>query len=247
MNFSLVAANINPKWVAWGPVQIKRFQGWNANASAVYIQFHQTPPLAGGTTLTAGRVPEFKSFLASAANGFDYEFPNYVRMNELTVALSSTEANYTAVGAGAGLDLTMEFDSLYDVQNGDAVIGDLTTTGSSFTIWSQASTAKRLLRLDLIEQIGAKRFVVVQATDAVHNPSSADFICPITASQSLALNFGIWGLRQQYQPLPTAAVPYIINQGCTIQSFDADGNGNLSQAFTQTAASLVCRAITRVL
>ena len=192
----MVAANLT-KWVAWGRIVVHEIHGWNAQGADLYIQLHQTPPLtAAGGALTAGTIPAFKSLLAQQANGFMYNFgAQGVELSELLIAISTTEPNYTAVGAAGGIDLTIDFDTQFAVDGTEVIVGDLTTgVVATQQVWSEATglaAPKRLLRVDFKNNDGAtKLYNVVYAVDTPtpSNPPSLIFSstpCPVSVTTNI--------------------------------------------------------------
>src|ERR1051326_8316683 len=123
-NIAMTAADIL-KWIAWGPVSVQRFHGYNNQAGTLYIQLHEITPKSDGT-VTAGSVPKVKSFQVLAGLPFSFEMVNDITMSELVVCISSTEANYTAVAAAGGLDMTVTVASDFLCDGTEVVVGDLT-------------------------------------------------------------------------------------------------------------------------
>lgn len=168
MILALTSADIY-KFVAFGPVKVRRIHGWNNQASNVFIQLHQKIPDSIATPLATGNVPAFKSIVATPNNGFMYTFGEEGQFfDPLVVGMSSTETSFTAVAAAGGLDCTIEFDSSEYVTNGNETItGDLTTGVDAINPWtdSSANAGKRLLRVDYINSDGATRFLLI-STDA---------------------------------------------------------------------------------
>lgn len=205
MIVNLVAADLF-KWLSFGPCVIRRFHGWNNQASAIYIQFHQRPPLgtaAPFTIIPNGTVPACKSFLAQANNGFDYAHED-LPLTECTVCLSSTETSLTAVGAGAGLDWSIEIDTVCPVTGREdgrvvKIVGDLTTGADALTVWTDvvANSKNRLLRLTYInnDNLG-QDYLLLFADTAGTNPSPL-LASLVTAGNTLDLFFGPTG-RQVY-------------------------------------------------
>lgn len=230
MLIPMVAADL-VKWCAYGPCMVTKIFGYNNQATDLYIQLHQVPPLANGT-LTAGAVPVAKSLLTQTKNGFMFPFPDGMHLSELLVAISTTEATYTAVGAGGGLDLTIEVDSQYLCDGTEVVTGNLTIATTSLQPWSNATGPKHLLRLTAQEVLGAARWVGITAKDVASSPIRQFHI---GANAQLDLLFGKdgWSPFQQ----DSAFVGY---DGCLIGTFD-----NTPWDGTFTANSLYLRSIHR--
>lgn len=198
------------KWVSYGPCVIRRFHGWNNTASAVYIQFHQVPPL-GTTTpytnLANGTVPTAKSFVAQANNGFDYAHED-LSLTECTVCLSSTETSLTAVAASSALDMTIEVDTMYPVAFESqgavggganvAISGDLSTGVDSLTVWSdiQSHATDRLLRVTYTNNDGVVRYLQLFADTSAVNPTPLQQwqVGTTSAQKTLDVFFGTRGM-----------------------------------------------------
>lgn len=211
-NFPIVKANLT-KWIAWGPVKISQITAFNPEAVVVYIQFHEVPPLSDGS-LTAGAVPAFKSIAITNATSINLINLD-INLKECLVALSSTEATYTAVAAGAGIDGTIVASGAFLCDGTEVVIGDLTTDVLKLVVWSEADAAKRLLRVDAIDSgvSGVGRFLVIRTTDAdAAMPTWLLFY--VASGGTLSMNFGVNGYvplwTQDPDPTPRART------GCTL-------------------------------
>lgn len=165
---ALTNANIY-QFMSFGPIKIRRIHGYNNQAANVYIQLHQKIPDSIATPLATGNVPTFKSLVTTPSNGFMYTFGEEgVWFDPLVIGMSSTETTFTAVGANAGIDCTIEYDSSEYVTNGNETItGDLSTGVSVINPWtdSVANAGRRLLRVDYTNNDGATRFLLL-STDA---------------------------------------------------------------------------------
>lgn len=165
MLVKMTAANLT-KWMAWGRVVVKTIHGYNNNGASVYIQLHQEP------VLTAGDVPACASLQCFANDGFMFSFGTQgIELSELIVGMSSTEANYTAVGAGAGLDVTFDIDTQFACDGTETIVGDLTTGQNTLQVWTEATgatAAQRLLRVDIKDNQNVAQLVgIVYAVDSV--------------------------------------------------------------------------------
>jgi len=164
---SLIAMTVSDiqKFIAFGDIEVSRIHGWNNQGSDLYIQLHQKIPDSIATPLAAGNVPVFKSLLAQANNGFVYSFNPPLCLNQLVVGISTTEVNFTA--ASNGVDMTLDVQSLFLTNGGETITGDLVTGVSGRNPWtdSVANVAKRLLRVDYVNNDGATRFLLL-STDA---------------------------------------------------------------------------------
>lgn len=224
------------KWASYGPCRIKSFHGFNNTGSAIYIQFHEVPPLANGT-LTAGAVPACKSYLAPAGpapnGGFDYH-PD-TPLSECLIALSSTETTYTALAANGGMDWEVEVDSNYIVDSSFTVVGDLTSAVNSLAVWSEAAAAAqafRLLRLDVVDTANAGTdFLNIFCMDSPPPLSTCFTGLPIPLNTTTKYFFG-HGLTPS-TPVIGSLTPKI---GCTVHR-----GPYLSAA--NSAQTMACRAI----
>ena len=223
---ALTAANIT-RFVAFGPVRVMRVHGFNNQGADSYIQLHQKIPDSIAAPLATGNVPTFKSLLAQANNGFMYSFlPDGVLLSQLVYGISSTEASFTAVGAAAAVDCTLDVDSLYLTSGGETITGDLTTGVDSIAPWtdSVANVANRLLRVDYQNHDGAVRYLLLSTDGGTTN-------VPIISNQvdsggTLALEFGRQGLQCFSQD-----AAYAGHYGCKIlQSTTVSASGVTSSA-----------------
>lgn len=180
---SMTAADLT-KFIAFGDVLINKMWGWNNQGSDLYIQLHQTIPLAAGG-LTASTVPACKSVVAQHGNGFFYSFGvEGMRLTELTIGISSTETNYTAVSANGGLDMTVEVGSNFLATGSETVVGDLTTNQQTLQVWSEATGALsrlRLIRVDVVNNDNTNAGLFkLYATDAMAGSDLVVALAPVT-------------------------------------------------------------------
>lgn len=196
-NINMVKADL-VKWVAWGLVRITQLTAFNPNAGTVYIQFHEVPPLANGT-LTDQAIPAFKAI--PVVNGTSVDLTQLdINLKECLIAMSSTDATYTAVAAGGGLNCSFEASSSFLCDGTEVVVGDLTTNVLSLQVWAEATAPKRLLRIDAIDSAGSitGRFLVLRTTDAdAQMPFWQLFF--VASGGSISMQFGVNG----YVPLYT--------------------------------------------
>lgn len=186
----MTAADIT-KWASLGPVLVSEIFGYNNQGTDLYIQLHESPVVANGD------VPKEKSLLAQTNNGFKYPFPKPIALSELTIAVSTTEANLTKVGAAGGLDMTVVVSGVSLVDGTEVVSGDLATGADALTPtnWTDAvaSVGKRLLRVDYTNNDGADRYLMLFAK----NPANGDtpLLCSpkVAAGGTLSLRFGTNG------------------------------------------------------
>lgn len=172
MNVQMVAADITKK-IAFGRIKVVQIYGYNNQTSDRYIQFHRGP------TIAASDVPYVKSLWAAASTAFSWTFATGLELPDLMVGISSSEVNYTAAGAGTGVDMTLvvESDFLYDDSPATTVAGDLTSGVANLQVWASADGFKGLLRLDVKNNSGTTRYIVIQASDAA---ASNDQKAPVT-------------------------------------------------------------------
>ena len=103
MKVKLVAADLT-KYISWGRCNVKKIFGYNASASA-FLQIFQKPTVANGD------VPPVAALSAPTGQWFDWFFDKGLPLSEFLFAVSSTQPTYTAVGAGAGVDVTIEVET----------------------------------------------------------------------------------------------------------------------------------------
>lgn len=201
----------------------------NNQATTTYIQLHEVPPKADGT-LPANSIPRIKS-LACLANSPFYFSVDFT-LKELFIALSSTEVNYTAIPANTGLDMTVTVSGEFLNDGSEGVVGDLTTAINTLQVWAEAVGPKRLLRLDVMELLGAARFITIEATDADANVPSGRVI-PLAANGTVSGSLGSDGLLVE-----SKSAVQVLSQGCTIRVVDG-----AAFPWAQTVASVSIRAI----
>ena len=143
------------KWVAYGHCQVVRIEAWNPQTFDIYLQLFQKPTVANGD------VPEQKSLWIPAGAQTSFDNVNSIPLRELLIALSSTEANYTALTANQGVDMTIWVISNYLVTTNTTVAGDLTTSVASLAVWSNSAGPKRLLRLDITNNKGSDLWYLI--------------------------------------------------------------------------------------
>lgn len=185
------------KWVSYGNTKIHHVFGANNNTSGdVYIQFHAAP------VVLAGDVPAVASLFAPAAAPFDWPFTEPIDVSELTIAVSSTQATYTAL-TNTGLDLTAIIETDCPVGANTTLVGDLTTGVTARQVWSEASglsAPKRLLMAEVKNTGGIPVNIFIGADDSVA-PSNSTMKGPflITAGATKKLNFGRDGISPRRQ------------------------------------------------
>lgn len=198
------------RWLAWGPVRVKRVFGFNNNASDDrYIQFHEAPTVANND------VPAVPALYAPANAPFSWDFSeDPILLDELLVAISSTQVNYTAV-TDTGLDMTVEFESPFHVTGNEAVAGDLTTGVAGLQVWSEATGAsggRRLLRVDFKNNNASARRFFISANDSI-SPADSSMVGPLVIAGSTTKRYGFGPGGIIPQELTSALA---IKKGCTI-------------------------------
>ncbi len=194
------------KWVAYGPCRVVQFFGNNNTGADVYLQYHEKP------LVTAGDVPAVASNYCPSMAPFDFKFADPISLSELTLAVSSTNVNYTAL-TDAGIDATVIVETDFPVGTNTTLVGDLTTTVASRAIWNAASglsVRKRLLRLD-VYNAGSAITCFINAQDAETQHRVPDFgPFPVGAASTKSIFFGRDGISPYF--VTTAGVE---NFGCT--------------------------------
>lgn len=230
----MVAANID-LWIAWGRTRVTQVFGMNNQGSIVYIQLFDQTPQANGH-MAAGSVPKIKS-LQCLANA-PFFFTVDLTLEELMVALSTTEVNYTAVGAAGGLDMTVVCDTDYLCTGNEVIVGDTTTALNTKAIFAAAQ--HRLLKLQAIEQLGANRFLAIGGATVM--PPGQERILLLKANANTTYLFGTAGLPCSI-PIPIANLiggkdeSGTFDGTCTINAYDQGA------CTSQTAASVTIKAV----
>lgn len=203
------------KWVAYGPCRVVQVFGNNNHTADNYIQFHEKP-LAG---LAAADVPAYASIFAPASAPFDWKPVDPLFLSELTIAVSSTNVNYTAL-TNQGVDATVIVETDFAVTSNTTVVGDLTTSVDHLQVWADADGPKRLLRVDIKNNAASTQYGFVYPNDAVgdneaaSNYSSGPLKVLTTATKSFF--FGRQGLT------PQGLTAGVVRKGCTIEVGDSN-------------------------
>ncbi len=203
-----LATNELTKQIAFGSVKLTKFFGRNSTASDLYLQLHQSP------VVLAGAAPVPLGVLTTVAGQwFDWDFAGGLELSELTVAVSSTEATYTA--PATGVSATIEFESDFDWFSGLTVVGDLTTSVANRQVWSDASGPKTLYRLDIVNSSGAATYPYISAGDspAIKN-SAMDSLAGIANGATGTYHFGKGGISPQ--ELQQSGTTFVTADGCTV-------------------------------
>jgi hypothetical protein len=214
----------------------------NIAAGNKWLQLHDV-----AVALAGGEVP-LKSFNAGAAAGplpslFQQIGPVTFR-NGLTIAISSTEATYTA--DATSYDVFGEIEE-YEPQNvdnlGTSTVGDLSTGVNALTVWADGAGPKFLYKLVVSELVSAKHFVCINSRATFAEDADFTLRYPLTSGQGLTqLNFGVGGLS----PLRNRGESgtFNLHNGCYIKIIDADANGNfpVGGPYNVTAGSATIKA-----
>lgn len=191
---TMVAADLT-KFVAFGPICVKRIHGYNASADC-YIQLFDTMPVSIASPIANAAVPTCKGIYCKTATPIFIDFGEEgIMLSSLIVGISSTQPTYTAVGAGAGVNITLDVESQYLTNGNEAIAGDLTTGADSLVVWAdaQAQNVNYLLRVDYTNNDAATRYLLA-STDA-GTTVTQDFVFSAAAGGSLALIFGQQGKK----------------------------------------------------
>jgi hypothetical protein len=216
MNIAFTAADI-AKWIAFGPVRVRSIHGFNNQSTDLYVQLHE---ISKGTVSSTqvqpanGTVPKFKSLHVQAGNSFKWEFEDGIVFSELVVAISTTEANLTIVGASGGVDLTLVADGDFMVDNYPTltVFGDLTSLVNGQGPWLSADGPHTLARLTAIGNASVDHFLVGYAEDSPSPTSKILFGLPCPKLTTVDYSFG-----SGFVPFAQTA-GFVANNGCTINS-----------------------------
>lgn len=186
-NVAMTAADIY-KWIAYGPNRVTQFFGMNNQAGILYIQLHQLTPKADGTIADA-TVPAIKSFQVLANAPFSFTVD--LTLSDLYVAISSTEANYTAVAAAGGLDMTVVVSSDFLCTGNEVVVGDTTTAVNTLVVSNDNTVSHKLLKIIATELLGADRWIYVGGVTA-SNPTDLQSV-KLPSGKTLTFNYGYGG------------------------------------------------------
>ena len=197
------------KWVAYGPCRVVQVFGNNNHTADNYIQFHEKP-LAG---LAAADVPAVASIFAPASAPFDWKPVDPICLSELTIAVSSTNVNYTAL-TNQGVDATVIVETDFPVGSNTTLVGDLTSADkSSRQIWaSSATNTKRLLRVDVVNADAQSIFVRVSASDSKLTGDTTTTPLTVAASATKSFFYG----RAGYSPFRVDNQTGTEHKGCTV-------------------------------
>lgn len=170
------------KWLAFGTCRVRSITGYNNQASDCYIllceQSADSPTaIAAGTVVTAGVIPKMAGLLAPTKGEFKYEWAEGITFAELCVAISTVQASLTYVAAAGAIDMTIDIDGPYLVDNytGITMVGDLTTNVTTLQVWAEASGPKTLARVDVKSGDATITCFVGYAVDAPASTSLPQF------------------------------------------------------------------------
>lgn len=202
-------------WIAYGPIKVLRIYGMNNNASDRYIQLFDANALAGVPTSggayapEASAVPAVPGLYVQASKPFYWDFPAGLELSELFLAISSTQVTYTAV-TNTGLDLTIEYDTNYAVDNTMSLVGDIDTAAAQQQVWASAAGPKRLLSLKIINSAGTDAYAYASKSDSpTTRTSTMQPIGPVLDASTSYFHFGPRGLQLNTASNETP-------KGCTI-------------------------------
>lgn len=201
-------------WIAYGPIKVLRIYGMNNNASDRYIQLFDANALAGVPTSGGAYAPESSAVPAvpglyvQASKPFYWDFPGGLELSELFLAISSTQVTYTAV-TNTGLDLTIEYDTNYAVDNTMSLVGDIDTAAAQQQVWATAAGPKTLLSLRIENAVGDCYAYASKADSPTTRTSTMQPIGPVLDAATSYFHFGPAGLK-----LNTASNE--TSKGCTI-------------------------------
>ena len=197
------------KWVAYGPCRVVQVFGNNNHTADNYIQLHEKP-LAG---LAASDVPAVASIFAPASAPFDWKPNDPICLSELTIAVSSTNVNYTAL-TNTGVDATVIVETDFPVGSNTTVVGDLTSADkSSRQIWaSSATNTKRLLRVDVVNADAQAIYMRLSASDSMLTGDTSNTPFKVNASSTKRFFFG----RDGETPFRIDNQTGTEHKGCTV-------------------------------
>jgi len=195
--------------VAYGPCRVVQVFGNNNHTADSFIQFHEKP-LAG---LANGDVPAVASIFAPAEAPFDWKPNGTITLSELTIAISSTNINYTAL-TNTGVDATVIVETDFPVGSNTTLVGDLTSADkSSRQIWaSSATNTKRLLRLDVVNADAQAIYARISASDSKLTGDTTTIPRTVNASSTKSFFFG----RDGYSPFRVDNQTGTEHKGCTV-------------------------------
>lgn len=175
------------KWVAYGPCRVVQVFGNNNHTADSFIQFHEKP-LAG---LANNDVPAVASVFAPASAPFDWKPNGTLTFSELTIAISSSNDDYTAL-TNTGVDATVVVETDFPVGTNTTVVGDITSADkSSRQIWASSSTnTKRLLRVDVVNADAQAIYMRISASDSKLTGDTTNVPFKVNATSSKSFFFG---------------------------------------------------------
>jgi hypothetical protein len=178
-----------------------------------YLQLHDT------TLLLAGGVPAYSFYLPYAGPinlpSISSTMAPMLFRYGLTIAVSSTDATYTASASTMDLFVTYEqFELTQPPGTYETNAGDLTTTRDHLQVWADGDP-HRLQRIIVQNQIAATKYLRIEADDS-SGFDSAVLQLPVAASSTVQMDFGINGLTPL--KVTTAGVQH---NGCTMRLVDS--------------------------
>lgn len=193
MFIKLTATDLT-KWASYGACRVLKVFGNNPNVTGLgddrYIQFHASPVVA------ASDVPAVASLYSPGGTGFAWGPGTLgeISLAELTIAISTTLASYTAPGAGTGIDCTVEIDTNSPIGPLTTLTGDTTTGVDERQAWATtANNKKRLVRMDFTNNSGATQYPVIQARNSSQSDGLGKALAPVTDGSTTSFFFGPGG------------------------------------------------------
>lgn len=193
--------------------RLEGFVGGSSVANTQYfVQLFDLSALPTGSSIPAGAAVPKRSLQVLGQDGFRFDFTteDLEFKNGITIVLSSTEVNYTAVGGG----ITCDFEGEIDTQTiqGTTTVGDLTTGVNGLTVWTSAAGPNYLFEIDWISNAGAVSYLLLftktspQNTVDVPDAVLADVDSSDLNAHGKALRFGKSGLSLISQSLTKGCV-----------------------------------------
>ena len=189
MRTNLVAATVTPVWLHFGPNRVRTIEGYNPSGD-LFLQLFDLPS-PSNSPITTGAIPR-ESLQLQGTNSFKWDFNDGIDFSrDLSVAVSTTQASYTAPGAGAGANVSIIHDGPYPVLASSGApyvvsdVGDYSTPIDHLQVWTEAAGAtagKILRRIDYRPNAALQKYLVGYAVDTPLASSKPLFIISIPAS-----------------------------------------------------------------
>lgn len=199
------------KWVAYGPCRVVQIFGNNNHTSDNFIQFHTKPR----AELANADVPAVASLYAPASAPFDFKFSDPIFFSELTIAISSTNVNYTAL-TNQGVDATVIVETDFAITSTTSLNGDLVSANKqTHQVWTDSSgttTPKRLLRVDVVNADAQAIYMRIGAADTKLTGDTTFPARKINAISTKSFFFG----REGYRPFRIDNQTGTEHKGCSV-------------------------------